>query len=124
MPPAKEHIPSKWSWHYRALLRIRDTLLRDHNEHETAVRVPFERGGEDDIDRATEKSEQDTLLSEIRLEEAELAEVDAAIDRIRRGTYGVCEATGHPISEARLRAIPWTRLCHQAALRQAARLQE
>lgn len=124
MPPTKEHIPSKWAWHYRALLRIRDNLLRDHDEHETAVRIPFERGGEDDVDRATEKSEQDTLLSEIRLEEAELAEVEAALDRIRHGTYGTCEVTRRPISAARLRAIPWTRLCHQAALRQAARSQD
>ena len=40
---------------------------------------------------------------------AELAEIDAAITRIQRGTYGICELTGEVISEARLEAIPTAR---------------
>ena len=39
----------------------------------------------------------------------DLAEVDAAITRIQRGTYGVCELSGVPISEARLEAMPTAR---------------
>ena len=35
----------------------------------------------------------------------ELQEVEAALTRIRRGTYGVCEESGHRIDEARLHAI-------------------
>lgn len=40
-----------------------------------------------------------------------LAEIDAALQRIEDGTYGICEACGKPIGEDRLKAIPWTRLC-------------
>jgi DnaK suppressor protein len=40
-----------------------------------------------------------------------LREVDAAIERIDDGTYGVCPACGNPIDSARLAAIPWARLC-------------
>jgi RNA polymerase-binding transcription factor DksA len=36
-------------------------------------------------------------------------EIDAALDRIRHGTYGVCEISGEPIEAERLAAIPWTR---------------
>lgn len=108
-------IDPKWEWHHRALLRIRDTLLRERDEHEAAVRDARERGGEDVIDRANEKCEQDALFAEIRMEEAELSEVNAALERIHKGTYGICEMTGQPISAARLRALPWTRLCLQAA---------
>jgi RNA polymerase-binding protein DksA len=40
-----------------------------------------------------------------------LAEIDAALQRIEDGTYGICEGCGKPIGAERLNAIPWTRLC-------------
>ena len=40
-----------------------------------------------------------------------LAEVDAAIERVATGTYGVCEVCGEPIDEARLEARPTARTC-------------
>lgn len=40
-----------------------------------------------------------------------LAEIDAALQRIEDGTYGICEVCGKPIGEERLRALPWARLC-------------
>jgi RNA polymerase-binding transcription factor DksA len=40
-----------------------------------------------------------------------LAEIDAALERIEDGTYGICGGCGKPIGAERLSAIPWTRLC-------------
>lgn len=40
-----------------------------------------------------------------------LAQIEAALQRIEDGTYGVCEVCGKPIGEERLRAIPWTTRC-------------
>jgi RNA polymerase-binding protein DksA len=40
-----------------------------------------------------------------------VAEIDAALQRIEDGTYGVCEVCGKPIAPERLAAIPWARLC-------------
>jgi DnaK suppressor protein len=40
-----------------------------------------------------------------------LGEVEAALQRIHEGTYGVCEACGEPIGAERLSAIPWARRC-------------
>ena len=37
--------------------------------------------------------------------------IEEALERIDRGTYGACRDCGEPISAARLRAIPWTRVC-------------
>ena len=39
------------------------------------------------------------------------AEVEAALQRIVEGNYGVCEVCGEPIGGERLSAIPWARLC-------------
>jgi RNA polymerase-binding transcription factor DksA len=40
-----------------------------------------------------------------------LVEIDAALQRIEDGTYGICEGCGKPIATERLSALPWARLC-------------
>ena len=40
-----------------------------------------------------------------------LIEIDAALQRIEAGTYGICEGCGKPIAAERLSALPWARLC-------------
>ncbi|HTM04830.1 MAG TPA: TraR/DksA family transcriptional regulator [Vicinamibacterales bacterium] len=40
-----------------------------------------------------------------------LQAIQEALSRIEAGTYGLCKDCGEPISEARLKAIPWTRSC-------------
>lgn len=112
---AEDPIPPVWRWHYRALRRIRDQLMQSHEEHRRAICEPFERRAVDPVDVANDATDHDTLLAEIKLEEAELTEVDAALQRLRDGTYGRCEVTGQPISAARLRALPWTRLSQRGA---------
>lgn len=42
---------------------------------------------------------------------AELEEVDAALQRVEDGTYGICELCGEPISDERLEVRPTTRFC-------------
>ena len=40
-----------------------------------------------------------------------LQAIEEALTRIDKGTYGLCRDCGEPISEPRLQAIPWTRVC-------------
>jgi DnaK suppressor protein len=40
-----------------------------------------------------------------------LQAIEEALWRIEKGTFGVCRDCGEPIAEARLNAIPWTRVC-------------
>ena len=62
----------------------------------------------------------DTMESELRASNAtrmsrELAEIDAALDRLHRSPerFGICEDTGQPIPFERLDVIPWARTCGQ-----------
>lgn len=41
----------------------------------------------------------------------ELAQVSAALRRLRDGSYGTCAQCGTPIAEARLQAVPATSFC-------------
>ncbi|GAA3207781.1 TraR/DksA family transcriptional regulator [Microbacterium terregens] len=47
----------------------------------------------------------------------ELADLDAASERVGAGTYGVCAACGNPIPVERLRLLPAARLCVPCASR-------
>ena len=38
-----------------------------------------------------------------------------ALQKIKEGTYGICEGCGEDIPEERLCAIPWTRFCAKCA---------
>jgi DnaK suppressor protein len=40
-----------------------------------------------------------------------LQAIEDALQRVEKGTYGICRDCGNPIADARLKAIPWTRLC-------------
>jgi RNA polymerase-binding transcription factor DksA len=62
-------------------------------------------------DLGTETFEREKDISIIERVEAELADVEYALQRIDDGTYGVCEACGKPIDQARLDALPAARLC-------------
>ncbi len=66
---------------------------------------------EHDPEGATIAFERAQLASVLRLTTDDLAEVDAALSRVRDGRYGTCERCGAPISPARLDARPTARLC-------------
>ena len=60
-------------------------------------------------DTATETFEREKDVSILEQLEEELAELQAALERIDNGTYGVDEVTGKPIAPERLEALPTAR---------------
>ena len=62
-------------------------------------------------DVGTETFEREKDLSILENVEAELADIEHALARLSDGTYGICEACGRRIDEARLEALPAARLC-------------
>jgi DnaK suppressor protein len=49
--------------------------------------------------------------------ENEIELIEAALECIDEGRYGICERCGEPIREERLEALPYTRLCMACASR-------
>ena len=41
----------------------------------------------------------------------ELAEIELALDKIKNGTYGICEMCEEPIGKERLKVKPYARFC-------------
>ena len=57
---------------------------------------------------AFERSQVAALVLQVQ---GHLAEVEAAIERLAAGTYGICERCGQPIAEGRLKARLTARTC-------------
>ena len=108
-------IDPRWTWNYSELLRLREKLLAELAARQQEVNASLAESHKDPADTAAEKSERDVLITELGMEKNSILEIEAALQRIRNGTYGICEATGKSISPDRLQAIPWTRFCKEAA---------
>ncbi len=42
-------------------------------------------------------------------------DIKKALDKLAKGSYGICEICGKPIEEARLELLPYTTLCSKCA---------
>ena len=99
----------------RALARLTD-LTRDY-ESVVAASRDTNADDEHDPEGATIAFERSQLGSVARQVRHHLEEVDAALSRVRQGTYGVCEVCGEPIGAERLAARPTARTCIRCAVR-------
>lgn len=76
---------------------------------EDDYKTSFENIGTDPDDNATEvEGYVDNLALENNLEN-QLRDVDRALEKIGKGTYGICEKTGKEISVERLKIYPAAR---------------
>jgi RNA polymerase-binding transcription factor DksA len=107
-------VKAEWQDYYNNLLELRDQLLRQMSglAKESAQELPgyslhMADSGTDNFDR-------DFALSLLSSDQDAVFEIEEALKRIERKTYGVCELTGKQIPRARLEAIPWTRFTVEA----------
>jgi RNA polymerase-binding transcription factor DksA len=102
-------VKAEWQKFYLHLLELREQLLHQMNglAKDSAQEMPgyslhMADSGTDNFDR-------DFALSLLSSDQDAVYEIEEALKRIEKKTYGVCELTGKPIPRARLEAIPWTR---------------
>ncbi|MBE0430969.1 MAG: TraR/DksA C4-type zinc finger protein [Dehalococcoidia bacterium] len=90
--------------------------LSERLEHSRALGQPSAEGKEgspfgkreEGADEAAELEKR--LVMEQRLIES-LNDVEHALQKYEAGTYGLCDACGQPIEQARLEAMPQASLC-------------
>ena len=82
--------------------------------------VSIEREPDDEAAQANYSITRDMSAATLERERRTLSEVEAALKRIANGHYGICESCEGTISDARLRALPWARLCITCASRSTA----
>ena len=107
-------VKAEWQRYCQRLLDLREQLLGQMNglAKESAQELPgyslhMADSGTDNFDR-------DFALSLLSSDQDAVYEIEEALKRIEKKTYGVCELTGKTIPKARLEAIPWTRFTVEA----------
>jgi DnaK suppressor protein len=90
---------------------IRDGLQREQDEGMSETGGDLSRVDQHPGDSGTETFEMEKNVSLLEQVDDELREIEAAAQRLERGTYGTCQACGRPIGDARLEAMPATRFC-------------
>lgn len=81
----------------------RDNLRTGHDSHEVSAH------GLHQADAGSDAYDRDFALNLLSQEQDALFEIDEALKRILRGTYGTCEMSGKQIPKARLEARPFAR---------------
>ena len=89
--------------------RLRQRLVTEEND-DPESRVPDDEGA------AATRS----LIADLELDSRQrrlklLSDIEFALQRLKDGTYGICESCGGEISEHRLQALPWAQLCLECA---------
>ena len=90
---------------------IRDDLQREQEEATSETAGELSSFDQHPGDSGTETFEMEKNVSLLEQVDDELLEVEAAVQRLERGTYGTCQACGRPIGDERLEAMPATRFC-------------
>lgn len=107
-------VKAEWVKYYKNLLELRERLLsqmsglaKESAEEMATYSLHMADSGTDNFDR-------DFALSLLSSDQDAIYEIEEALKRIEKNTYGVCELTGKVIPKARLDAIPWTRFTVEA----------
>jgi DnaK suppressor protein len=85
-----------------------------HREIQAGVREGREGGKEDGMDAydlATEERDREISMILNDRERGKLQAIESAVERIDEDSYGICDSCESDIAEARLEAMPFTRLC-------------
>lgn len=107
-------IRPEWAKFYERLMELRDQLTRQMDG--LAKESAQEMAGYSlhMADSGTDNFDRDFALSLLSSDQDAVYEIEEALKRIEKNTYGICELTGKPIPRTRLEAIPWTRFTVQA----------
>src|SRR5213075_1367334 len=107
-------VKSEWLKYYSTLMDLRERLVaqmsglaKESAEEMAGYSLHMADSGTDNFDR-------DFALSLLSSDQDAVYEIEEALKRIEKNTYGICELTGKPIPKSRLEAIPWTRFTVQA----------
>ena len=114
---ADNDIPRKWKKFYNRLVELREHYskgVKNRSDEVLKKSIKEDSGdlssyGEHLADIGSESYERDLTFNMLSNDKNILSEIEGAIQRIKNGTYGICEVTGASIPEDRLMSIPFTR---------------
>ena len=93
------------------LEEMRAQLLHSVQQDLNEVRDASKDEGMDTYDLASDARDKEINLILGDRDREKVQAIDEALGRVNDGSYGICESCEGEIAEARLQALPFTRLC-------------
>jgi DnaK suppressor protein len=106
--------------YFRTLLNNRLEELVSHGDDTVSGMTVPKENFPDPTDRATLETDRNFMLRIRDRENKLIKKVKKALERIDRGSFGICESCGEPISIQRLKARPVTTQCIDCKTREEA----
>ena len=113
MAVATKRVSRKHSAFERYLRSKREELTAqqaDLRQEMVADRVP-----DDSYGLASQTLLEDITVDTLEREHELLGEIEAALERLEEGEFGICQGCGEHIPQRRLEALPWARYCVSCA---------
>ena len=113
-PKAKKVSSVQTKYFHEILDKKRNEILQmvKHKQEDLSV---GEVGDEADV--ASQTFERELLFEMEDSERIILDQIEAALRKIEKGDFGICESCHKSISAQRLKAMPWARYCIQCQAR-------
>ena len=107
---ARQHLKAEHDRldHLRASIENGDHIHDEAEEDSSSELSHLDQHPADAASDAFEREKEFSILEQV---EAELADVDRALDRLDGGSYGTCDVCGGSIPDDRLAALPAARFC-------------
>lgn len=98
------------------LEKMRDTLMQSLQESTAEVKKPDEATGysQHQADQGTDDFDRTIALGLTSNDYAILRQIERALEKIKEGTYGMCDETHEEIPLARLQAVPYATMTVKA----------
>ncbi len=104
-------LPERLQKFEELILKGRESLLRSVLKIDSEIHALVDEKPMEFNERAVEEAAIQTLAGLDYRRRKELSEIEQALARISIGTYGICVGCGNDISEDRLMALPYTKIC-------------
>ena len=108
------------------LLKKREEIISDMDYLKNIVKSTNQEASGDHsayafhmADQGTDAMEREKTFLFASRDDKYLKQIDAALERVENGTYGICRVTGKLISKERLEAVPTTTISYEAKLKEA-----
>ena len=112
MPKLTKSSPkTRFDNYERILLKKAEEVRRSMSAQKVAQVVTRLDVPSDEGDLSQQSHEEWIFLNRNTLDMKLLREVEDALRRVERGTYGICHECEEPISAKRLDAVPWAKYC-------------
>lgn len=104
-------IPANQREYYDSLVEERDRLIDQIRSLVESSLVSTRQAGEELADVGSDDFMREVELSLMGAEQRTFRLIQEALERMTKGTFGICIDCGKSVSTGRLRAIPYAKLC-------------